>query len=147
MWMDVRIKLIPGGKMPEYKTKGAACADCHARIPVGEITLLAGKRRLIPLGFAIELPDGFEAVIRPRSGLTKKGIDNAIGTIDSDYRGEIMACIINNSDEDFVIQNGDRICQIKIQEARQVRFVPAEELSNTERGINGFGSTGGIGCL
>lgn len=137
-----KIKLIDGGKAPEYKTAGAACADCCARIPTGEITLLAGKRMLVPLGFAIELPEGYEAVIRPRSGLTKKGIDSGIGTIDSDYRGELMVCAINNSGEDYKICNGDRICQIKIQPAEQVSFVPVEELSETKRGDGGFGHTG-----
>ena len=138
----MNVKLIEGGKMPEYMTEQAACADCYARIPSGEITVLAGKRTLVPLGFAIELPEGYEAVIRPRSGLTKKGIDNGIGTIDSDYRGELMACVINNSGEDYKICNGDRICQIKIQPAEQVSFVPVEELSETKRGDGGFGHTG-----
>lgn len=138
----MNIKLFEVGQAPEYKTDGAACADCYARIPTGEITLLAGKRTLVPLGFAIELPEGFEAVIRPRSGLTKKGIDSAIGTIDSDYRGELMACVVNNSGEDFVIRNGDRICQLKIQPAEQVPFVAVDKLSETERGSKGWGSTG-----
>lgn len=142
IWLDVRIKLIDGGKMPEYKTAGAAAADCYARIPTGEITLLAGKRTLVPLGFAVELPEGFEAQIRPRSGLSKKGIDIAFGTGDADYRGELMACVINNSGEDYKIYNGDRICQMGIHEARQVRLITVDELSETERGKNGFGSTG-----
>lgn len=138
----MNIKLFEGGKAPEYMTAGAACADCYARIPTGEITLLAGKRMLVPLGFAIELPEGFKAVICPRSGQTKKGIDIAIGTIDSDYRGELIACVINDSGEDYKIFNGDRICQMGIQEARQVSFMTVAELSETERGAAGFGSTG-----
>lgn len=142
MWLDVRIKLVDGGKMPEYKTKGAACADCHARLITPYVTIPKGARCLINLGFAIELPEGYEAVIRPRSGMTKKGIDVACGTIDSDFRDEVKCQIINNSGGDFDIHNLDRICQIKIQEARQVRFIPVEELSKTERGNNGFGSTG-----
>lgn len=142
MWLDIRIKLIDGGKAPEYKTEGAAAADCYARIPTGEISLLEGKRMLVPLGFAIELPEGFEAQIRPRSGLSKNGIDVAFGTGDSDYRGELMACVINNSGDDFKICNGDRICQMGIHEARQVRFLPVAELSESDRGENGWGSTG-----
>lgn len=143
MWMDIRIKLISGGKMPEYKTAGSACADCCARLPTENITLLAKKQTTIPLGFAIEIPEGFEAVIRPRSGLASKDMVYTIeGTIDSDYRGEVKAIVFNNSDEDFVIHNLDRICQMKIQEARQVRFMPVDELSETERGSGGFGHTG-----
>lgn len=138
----MNIKLFEGGKAPVYKHDDDACADCHARIPTGEITLLAGKRTLVPLGVAIELPEGFEAVIRPRSGLSKKGIDCAIGTIDAGFRAEVQACIINNSGEDFVIHNGDRICQLKIQPAEQVPFVVVDKLSETERGDGGFGSTG-----
>ena len=139
---DVKIKLFDGGKMPEYKTEMAACADCYARLPTPSITLLAGKRTLIPLGFAIELPEGFEAVIRPRSGLSKKGIDGAIGTIDADYRGEVAACLSNNSGADYTIYNLDRICQMKIQRAERFGFERVDELSGTERGSRGFGSTG-----
>ena len=138
----MKIKLFDGGKVPEYKTKGAACADCYARLPTESITIIKGKRALIPLGFAIELSVGYEAVIRPRSGLSKKEIDGVIGTIDADYRGEVMACLINNSDEDFVIHNLDRICQLKIQKAEQLNFEVVDELSETERGEGGFGSTG-----
>lgn len=138
----MNIKIFEGGKPPVYKHDDDACADCHARIKTGEITLLSGKRTLVPLGVAIELPSGFEAVIRPRSGLSKRGIDCAIGTIDAGFRAEVQACIINNSGEDFVIHNGDRICQMKIQEARQFAFERVSELSDTERGTAGWGSTG-----
>ena len=137
-----KIKLIDGGKVPEYKTEGSSCADCYARLPTESVTIIKGKRVLIPLGFALELQECYEAIIRPRSGLTLKGIDVGIGTIDSDYRGEVMACVINNSDEDYVIHNLDRICQIKIQPTRQFNFEVVDELSKTERGESGFGSTG-----
>ena len=142
--MKIKIKLIEGGKMPEYKTSGAACADCYARINfnIDCIVIPPGCRALIPLGFAIELPEGYEAVIRPRSGLTSKYIDEAIGTIDCDYRGEVKGCIINNTGSEIRINNQDRICQMKIQEAKQFEFVQVEELSETERGNKGFGSTG-----
>ncbi len=140
--MKIKIKIIEGGKMPVYKTAGAACSDCFARLGVPVITIPPGCRAIIPLGFAIELPEGYEAVIRPRSGLTSKSIDEAIGTIDCDYRGEVRGCIINNTDSEIHINEHDRICQMKIQEAKQFEFEQVEELSETERGENGFGSTG-----
>lgn len=88
------------------------------------------------------MPKGFEAVIRPRSGLTSKKIDIGIGTIDCDYRGEVKACVINKSNEPFVIIKGDRVCQMKFQYAEQAKFKVVDELSDTERGAGGFGSTG-----
>lgn len=140
--MNIKIKLIDGGKVPEYKHDDDACCDCYARLLTESETIIKGKRALIPLGFAMELPKGYEAVLRPRSGLTKKGIDAGIGTIDAGYRGEVMACVINDSNEDFVIHNLDRICQMKIQKAEQFAFEVVEGLSSTERGEGGFGSTG-----
>jgi dUTP pyrophosphatase len=142
--MIVKIKVIEGGRQPEYKTSGAACADCYARVNYAKdgITIPPGCRTLIPLGFAIELPEGYEAVIRPRSGLTKKSTDVAIGTIDCDYRGEVMACVINSTGSEIKINNHDRICQMKIQKAEQFEFEEVEELSETERADKGFGSTG-----
>ena len=100
--VDVKIKIIAGGRLPEFKTEGAVCADCYARINCHSFEIPKGKRAKIPLGFAIELPEGWEAVIRPRSSLTFVGIDNGIGTIDEDYRGEVSAEVINNSDEVFI---------------------------------------------
>lgn len=138
----IRIKLVDGGKEPRYMTSGSACADCYARLSTEYIILLRGKRTLVPLGFCMELPKGYEAVIRPRSGNSKKGIDVALGTIDADFRGEVKANVINNSDEDFFIHNLDRICQIKIQRAEQFVFETVDELSETDRGNGGFGSTG-----
>lgn len=140
--MNVKIKLFEGGKVPVYKTKGASCCDCYARLDKDFIVIFPNERELIPLGFALELPQGYEAVIRPRSGMMSKSIDEAIGTIDSDYRGEVRACMINNSHERIKIYNGDRICQMKIQESKQFNFEVVEELSETERGEGGFGSTG-----
>ena len=138
----MRLKLFDGGKAPVYKHKGDACADCYARLATEQIIIIKGKRALIPLGFAIELPEGYEAVLRGRSGLARDGIDIVIGTVDSNYRGEVLANVINNSGEDFVIHNLDRICQMKIQKAEQFEFEVVDELSETERGENGFGSTG-----
>jgi dUTP pyrophosphatase len=102
----------------------------------------AFERKLIPLGFALELQVGYEAIIRPRSGNSKDGIDVCIGTIDINYRGEVMACVCNTLDEDFRIEEGDRICQLAIREAPTVAWEVVEELSETERGADGFGSSG-----
>ena len=135
----INIYHFPGGMDPKFMTTDAACADCYSRV---SCEIPAGGRLLIPLGFAIEIPRGYEGVIRPRSSLSKIGLDCTIGTIDSDYRGEVMACIINNSGEKYRIEEGARICQMKIQRAERFRFVPAPELSETERGEKGFGSTG-----
>ena len=140
--MTIKVKLIDGGKMPEYKHDDDACADCYARLPTKSVTIVKGKRTYIPLGFCIEIPRGMEAVIRPRSGNTGDGLDIGIGTLDAGFRGEVKACVINNTGEDFDIHNLDRICQMKIQEAKQFVFEQVEELSKTERGSNGLGSTG-----
>lgn len=138
----MKIKIFDGGRMPEYKHDDDSCADCYARLAEAKITIPNGGRCLVNLGFAIELPKGWEAVIRPRSGLSKRGIDIAQGTVDAGYRGEVAACVINNSGGDYVVYHGDRICQMKIQEARQFAFERVSELSDTERGAAGWGSTG-----
>lgn len=146
---SVRFRLIGDGRVPQYKTSGAACADCYARIEphkdnpdVDWIVIHPHQRTLVPLGFAMALPVGYKAVIRPRSGLMKQGIDEQIGTIDSDYRGEVSACLVNNSDAPFKVRNGDRICQMKIQCVERLHFALVDELDETERGEGGFGSTG-----
>lgn len=139
--MNVPIKLIGNGKAPVYKSAGASCLDCYARLDDTEV-ILPKERARIPLGFAMELPEGYEAVIRPRSGMTSAGVDTAIGTIDSDYRGEVCACLINNSTIRAIVKNGDRVCQMKIQRAEVITIVVTDELTDTERGSNGFGSTG-----
>lgn len=142
MFFSIPIKLFEGGRMPEYKTEGASCCDCYARIKEGFTWIFPRERAMIPLGFAIELPEGYEAVIRPRSGMMSNGIDEGIGTIDSDYRGEVHACLINNTPCKVKIENGDRICQIKIQRSEQFHFVEVDSLNETKRGVGGFGSTG-----
>ena len=142
--MKIKIKPVEGGKLPVYKTEGAVCADCYARLSAQFISIPKGKRCLVNLGFAIELPEGYEAVVRPRSGNSKKGIDIAIGTIDFDFRAEIKACVINNTDGDLDIHNGERICQLKIQKAEQFKFRVVDTLSKTERGEKGWGSTGAM---
>lgn len=137
--MIIKVKLIEGGVMPVYKTKGAACADCYARV---DVNIPSGKRALVPLGFCIELPEGYEAEIRPRSGNSKNGVDVCIGTVDCDYRGEVMACVVNNLGVGLAVEKGSRVCQMKIQRAEQFKFAQVEELSETERGEGGFGHTG-----
>lgn len=137
----IKIKLLNLKCLPVFKTEGAACADCRSAADA-VIKLAPGGRTLVPLGFCIELPIGYEAVIRPRSSLSLQGIDVCIGTIDSDYRGGVQACIANNSGTEFTINPGDRICQLAIRKASPVSFVIVDELSVTARGTGGFGSTG-----
>lgn len=139
--MKVKIKLIDGGKMPVFKTEGAVCADAYARL-YEPMVIPKGKRSLVPLGFACELPTGYELQVRPRSGLSLLGVDVTLGTGDWDYRGEYKACVVNNIDDDFIIHNGDRICQIAIREAQVIEFEQVAELTETDRGEGGFGSTG-----
>lgn len=140
--VEVKIKLMEGGMLPSYTREGDACLDCHARIGSDFIQVPARTRCLVNLGFALELPEGWEAVIRPRSGLTKIAVDNGIGTIDHGYTGEVKACVINNGEDAFEIKKGDRICQMAIRRAPKVIFKVVDELSETSRGANGFGSSG-----
>lgn len=141
--MKVKIRTI-SGEVPFYETAGSAGMDLKAVLDE-PVTIGPGKRMLIPTGLFIELPAGYEAQIRARSGLAiKKGIGlvNGIGTIDSDYRGEIKVILINWGDEDFVIENGDRIAQMVIAKYERIEWEVADELSETERGSGGFGHTG-----
>lgn len=140
--MDVKIKLVGNGTMPEYKRNGDACLDCHARLGADRICIPPHSRCLVNLGFCLELPDGLEAVVRPRSGLSMDGVDIAIGTIDCNFRGEVKACVINNTIGAFDIADGDRICQLAIRRAEKVNLIQVDELSDTERDASGFGSTG-----
>lgn len=141
--MKVKIK-SDSGILPFYETEGSAGMDLRAYIEE-PLTLKPGQRMLVPTGLYIELPVGYEAQIRARSGLAiKKGIGlvNGIGTIDSDYRGEIKVILINWGDEDFVIENGDRIAQMVIARYERIEWEQAADLSETERGSGGFGHTG-----
>lgn len=130
--------------LPDYATALSAGADLLAA--VGEDVVLApGERTLVPTGIAIALPPGFEAQVRPRSGLAAKhGVTalNAPGTIDADYRGEIGVLLINHGGEDFQIERGMRIAQMVVAPVTQVRWAEVETLDETERGAGGFGSTG-----
>lgn len=143
----VRIKRLEnaaGLDLPSYETALAAGADVRAAV-VAPYTLRPGERYMIPTGIAIALPPGWEAQMRPRSGLAAKhGIScvNSPGTIDADYRGELKVILINHGAEDFVINRGDRIGQIVIAPVWQARFAEVDELDETERGQGGFGSTG-----
>ena len=141
----IKVKIISdSGIYPEYETEGSAGMDIRAYIDE-PVIIKPGERKLIPTGLRIQLPAGYEAQIRARSGLAiKNGITliNAIGTIDSDYRGEIKVGLVNLSDEDHVIENGDRIAQMVIAEYKRAVFEPAEDLEETERGSGGFGHTG-----
>lgn len=135
-----------GLPLPSYETSGAAGMDLYAAVPEGgDITLKPGARALIPTGLSIALPEGFEAQIRPRSGLAyKHGITmvNAPGTIDCDYRGEIGVILINLGEEDFVVRRGERVAQMIIASYIQANWQVRAELSQTKRGAGGFGSTG-----
>lgn len=135
-----------GLPLPSYATAGAAGLDLSAAIGENEkITLKPGKRTLVPTGLQIHLPDGFEAQIRPRSGLAlKNGIAlvNAPGTIDADYRGEIGVILINLGEDDFQITRGLRIAQMVIAPVTRADLVEMDALGATERGAGGFGSTG-----
>ncbi|MEI7675228.1 MAG: dUTP diphosphatase [Bacteroidales bacterium] len=142
----MQVKIVNKSKhdLPEYATLHAAGMDIRANLSE-PITLKPLERKLIPTGLFVELPVGFEAQIRPRSGLAyKKGITvlNSPGTIDADYRGEIGVILINLSAEDFVINDGERICQMVVAAHEQVEWIGVDELQETERGDGGFGHTG-----
>lgn len=142
----MKINIINKSKheTPNYSTEHSAGIDLRSNIE-NDIILGPLERKIVPTGVFIELPEGYEAQIRPRSGLAAKfGITclNSPGTIDADYRGEICAILVNISNEDFVIKDGDRICQMVITQYTKVEFNCVDELSDSVRGINGFGSTG-----
>ncbi len=143
--MKIKLKKVrKDAKIPKYMTQKSAGLDIFACIS-SNITLKPGQRTLIPTGIAISLPDGYEAQIRPRSGLALNyGIIplNTPGTIDADYRGEIKIILANLGENEFTIKNGDRIAQMVINKIEKVEFVEVEELDNSLRGEGGFGSTG-----
>lgn len=142
--MKINIINKSGLALPQYETAHAAGMDMRAFIPE-EIVIKPMQRMLVPTGLYIELPVGYEAQIRPRSGLAYKhgiSIVNAPGTIDADYRGELKVLLINLSDTDFVVNNGDRIAQMVIAKHETVSWESVEELSDTARGEGGYGHTG-----
>ena len=142
----MKIQIINNSKhaLPQYATPLSAGMDLRANLD-SPVTLKPLERCLIPTGLSIALPDGYEAQVRPRSGLAlKKGITvlNSPGTIDADYRGEIRVILINLSAEDFVIEDGERIAQMVIARHEQAEWEEVEVLNETERGAGGFGHTG-----
>ena len=145
--MKIILKRLPHGRdlaLPHYATHGAAGLDLIAAVGE-EIELLPGQRAAIPCGIAIELPHGYEAQVRPRSGLAlNQGVTvlNAPGTIDADYRGEIQVILINHSAEPFAIRRGERIAQLVVAPVVQAQLNPVDSLPDTGRGSGGFGSTG-----
>ena len=142
--MKIRIVNKSTNALPQYATSQSAGIDLRANL-AEPVVLKPMERKLIPTGLFIELPEGYEAQIRPRSGLAlKHGITvlNTPGTIDADYRGEIGVILINLSGEDFKIEHGERICQMVIARHEQAEWIQVEELNETERGTGGFGHTG-----
>ena len=148
--LDVKVVYLddadPDIELPTYETKGASGMDLRANTADQKpVVIAAGARALVPTGLAIEIPKGFEAQVRPRSGLAfKHGITllNSPGTIDSDYRGPLGVILINHGDADFTVAHGDRIAQIVFAPVTQARLYVEHSLSTTKRGEGGFGSTG-----
>jgi dUTP pyrophosphatase len=147
--VKVDIRQLPHGEglaLPEYQSAHAAGLDLMAAVPEGSpLILVPGQRALVPTGLTIALPPGYEAQIRPRSGLAAKhGVTvlNAPGTVDADYRGEIGVLLINHGEVPFPIRRGERIAQMVIASVIQAELIPATSLSATKRGSGGFGSTG-----
>ncbi|MEJ2112215.1 MAG: dUTP diphosphatase [Flavobacteriaceae bacterium] len=142
--MNIKIINKSNHELPHYETIASAGMDLRANLSESR-TLKPLERSIVGTGLFIELPIGYEAQVRPRSGLAaKKGITvlNAPGTIDADYRGEIGVILVNLSNEDFIIQNGERIAQLVIAKHDRAEWIVVEELSETSRGEGGFGSTG-----
>jgi dUTP pyrophosphatase len=142
--MQIKIINQSGNPLPHYETSLSAGMDIRASLNE-TIQLKPMQRTLIPTGLFMEIPSGFEVQIRPRSGLAAKSgvtVLNSPGTIDADYRGEIKVILINLSDENFTISNGDRIAQMIVAPVTQAKWNISTELSETDRGIGGFGSTG-----
>ena len=140
------IKIVNRSKhaLPSYQTEDSAGMDLRAELEA-PVTLKPLERKLISTGLSIELPKGFEAQIRPRSGLAYKhgiGIVNAPGTIDADYRGIIQVLLVNLSNQDFIVEDGERIAQMVIARYEKISWEETEVLSETERGAGGYGSTG-----
>lgn len=149
MSLPIEVVRLPHGRdlpLPHYGTPGAAGLDLRAAVPQDAPVVLApGERALIPTGLSFAVPEGYEAQVRPRSGLAvKHGITclNTPGTIDSDYRGEVHALLINHGREPFEVRRGERIAQLVIARYERAVWREVESLSETERGAGGFGSTG-----
>ena len=143
--MEVKIINKSDNQLPAYETIHSAGMDLRAYLPEGPIVLKPMQRTLVPTGLFMEIPEGYEGQVRPRSGLAiKNGITvlNTPGTIDADYRGEVKIILINLSDTDFTINSGERVAQIVLAKCEHMEVVNVETLSETERGAGGFGHTG-----
>lgn len=146
--LKVQVKVLPHGKdlpLPKYMSEHAAGMDLYAAVK-DEFVIPAGEWKLVPTGLSIALPPGYEAQVRPRSGLAlKQGVSilNTPGTVDADYRGEVGVILMNHAKTDLIIKRGDRIAQMIINKIERVAIEEVAELSSTERGAGSFGSTGG----
>ncbi len=144
---DVEVKISrcrSGAQLPQYMTTAAAGMDLYVKLE-NDVILASGNRVMVPTGIAIALPEGYEAQVRPRSGLAAKhGVTllNTPGTIDADYRGEISVILINHGSEDFIIKDGERVAQMIIAPVSRCQLQLVESLDETERGSGGFGHTG-----
>ncbi|MDD5594282.1 MAG: dUTP diphosphatase [Candidatus Margulisbacteria bacterium] len=145
--LKVQVKVLPHGAgvpLPKYMSEHAAGMDLYAAVNP-EIVIPPGEWQLVPTGLSIALPEGYEAQVRPRSGLAlKQGVSvlNTPGTVDADYRGEVGVILMNHSKNDLVVKRGDRIAQMIINKIERINFEEVEELPATDRGAGGFGSTG-----
>ena len=144
--VEISIKRVdPELPLPSYAHPGDAGADLHSAV---DLTLQPGERALVPTGIAMALPEGYVALMHPRSGLAARhgiSIVNAPGTIDAGYRGEVQVCLVNTDPhEPFTVSRGDRIAQLVIQRFESASFVEAEDLPESARGVGGYGSTGGF---
>lgn len=139
--MNIKIVELREGFTPVYKHPTDACCDCFANIKE-PMYIENGFTVKIPLGFAVEIPNGYEGIIKGRSGLSSNGVIAAIGTIDAGYTGEVCAIVTNLSMKTFIVNPGDRVCQFKVQKSEKIIFEKVDKLADSERGSKGFGSSG-----
>lgn len=141
--VEVKVKVLRSdARAPVFTREGDACADLHACGEKASTVIEPGETRVVYTGVALEIPPGFEGQVRGRSGLTSKGILVQLGTIDAAYRGRVGVLVFNSTLDPFTVQRGDRIAQLAIRPVLAVQFVQVDELSDTERGEGGFGSSG-----
>jgi dUTP pyrophosphatase len=143
--VDVKVRLLrEGARLPRYMSAQAAGLDLHACLE-GPMAIAPGGRALVPTGIALELPDGYEAQVRPRSGLAlRSGVTllNAPGTVDADYRGEVMVLLVNHGADPFTVRAGDRVAQLVVAPVARARMLAVDALNDTVRGAGGYGHTG-----
>lgn len=149
--VTLKVKRLPHCKaLPQYATAGSAGLDLTNALE-NPLTLLPGQRARVPIGIIVEIPEGYEGQVRPRSGLADKfgvSLTNCVGTIDSDYRGEVQVLVINHGENSVTFEPGERIAQLLITPVPRVEVIEVNEVDNSERGTGGFGSTGRLhaGC-